>query len=146
MTTHDAAAGRSIDILVACADEDARGIVGAVLRHAGWRVREVDDPAAVLAAVRSARPALVVTSYPTETGEDCTITQALRRHPETAAIPILNVTGRAFPADLAEAEAAGVTASLVMPVAPAAVADAVERLLRADEARDGALSGPRRDV
>lgn len=50
----DGLAARGCDVLVACVD-DARAIVGAVMRHVGWRVCEEAEPAAVLAAARAAR-------------------------------------------------------------------------------------------
>lgn len=120
---------RELDVLVACANEDARIIVATVLRHAGWRVREVPDPTQALDAALDACPLLVVVSYPTPAGAGCTVTERLRTHPRTAALPILNVTGRAFAAELAAAEAAGVTASLVMPVTAAEVVEEVRRLI-----------------
>lgn len=140
---------REIDVIVACADEDARRIVGAVLRHEGWRVAEVGDPAAVLPAALAGRPVLVVASHPTPAGEGCTITGVLRAHPGTADIPILNVTSRAFPADIARAGAAGATASLVMPVAPLRIAEEARRMIEGSGAtlRDERVArrGPRRD-
>lgn len=125
------AGARETDVLVACADEDARCIVGAALRHDGWRVQEIAEAIAVPAAVREGRPVLVVTSYPNACGDGCTVTESLRADRATADLPILSVTSRGFPADLARATAAGVTASLVMPVLPAEVVAAVRRLVGA---------------
>ena len=119
---------RGADVLVACADDDARQIVVAMLRHEGWRVFAA-EPTAAVAAARTSRPLLVVTSYPADTGDGRTLTEVLRTSPHTAHLPILSVTSRAFAADLALAEGAGVTASLVMPVLPARVAEEVRRLL-----------------
>lgn len=124
-------AGPAVDVLVACGDVDTRQILGAVLRHAGWRVHEEADPAHAVAAALERRPSLVLTSYPTPAGGGRTVTEALRADGRTAHLPILSVTSRAFPEELARATAAGVTGSLVMPVPPARVADEVRRLLGA---------------
>ena len=128
-----AADHREADVLVACTDEDARQIVAAMLRHDGWRVIAVEPTGAVAAAL-TCRPLLVVTSYPADTGDGRPLTEVLRTTPHTTHLPILNVTSRAFADELALAEGAGVTASLVMPVPPARVAEEVRRLLGSEGA------------
>lgn len=100
-----------------------------MLRHDGWRVLEVDAPADVMHTVLSRSPRLVVTSYPAEVEGGQTVTALLRADERTAGLPILSVTSRAFPGDIARAAAAGVSASLVMPVAPTRVVEEVRRLL-----------------
>lgn len=142
----DPSAARDVDVLVACADEDARQIVGTVLRHEGWRVLEIADPAQAVATAWARHPLLVVTSFPAALADGRTVTMALRADRRTADLPILNVTGRALPDELAQAAAAGVTASLVMPVPPLRVVAEVHRLLGAagSAARTGRLASRQR--
>lgn len=102
-------------ILVVTRDEDALRIFGTVLRHAGFAVRELNDPGDVLDVAERERPALVITNYPTVTGR-MTVTELLRGNQGTAHLPILSVTSRAMRHELARAEAAGVTASVAMPI------------------------------
>ena len=116
-------------ILVASSDDDARKICTACLRHAGYDVLPVDDPDGVLLAARRTRPDLIITSHPTRTSTGDAVTEQLRGDAALASTPILNLASRVMPADLAAADAAGVTASLAMPAAIEALVDAVRRLV-----------------
>ena len=116
-------------VLLVSRDEDALAVFGAMLRHVGFSVRELTDPATVVQAVERERPALVVTNFPIAAG-DTTVTELLRSSERTAHVPILNVTSHVLPHELARAEAAGVTASLAMPARFADLVDAVQRLVR----------------
>lgn len=115
-------------ILLVTRDEDALTVFGTVLRHAGFAVRELNDPGDVLRVVEHALPALVITNYPTAVGE-VTVTELLRNNERTAHVPILNVTSHVLPYELARAEAAGVTVSVPMPVELAHLVAEVQRLL-----------------
>jgi len=116
-------------ILVASSDEDARRICTTCLRHAGYDVLPVDDADRVLVDARQARPDLIITSHPTRTSTGEAVTGQVRRDPALASTPILNLASRVMPAELAAAEAEGVTASLAMPVDIDALLDVVRRLV-----------------
>ncbi|HEX6058896.1 MAG TPA: hypothetical protein VFZ11_07730 [Gemmatimonadaceae bacterium] len=115
-------------VLVVSPDRDTLTVFGAALRHAGFEVRELDDPDRVLGAALAERPSLVITNFPTPAAK-LTVTELLRGEARTAAVPILNVTSHVFPAELRRAESAGVTASLPMPVPLAALVAAARRLV-----------------
>ena len=115
-------------VLLVSVDEDALAIFGAVLRHSGFGVRELRDPAAVLDVVEREPPALVVTNFPLSAG-DATVTSLLRGNERMANVPILNVTSHVMPHELAGAQSAGVTASVPMPVDLRELVAEVERLL-----------------
>ena len=118
-------------VLLVSRDEDSLIVFGTMLRHAGFGVRELKDPAAVLRAVEHELPALVITNFPTAAG-DLTVTELLRGHDPTANVPILNVTSHVLPHELARAEAAGVTASVPMPIEFAQLVAEVQRLVGAN--------------
>lgn len=123
-------------------DEDALAIFGTALRHAGFGVREVQDPAAALDVAERELPALVVTNFPLDAG-DVTVTDLLRRNDRTAGVPILNVTSHVMPEELARARNAGVTASVPMPVDLTQLVAEVRRLLGAGCAAESAREASR---
>ena len=118
-------------ILLVSRDQDALTVFGTVLRHAGFAVRELNDPRAVLHVAERELPALVITNYPTVAG-NATVTELLRGNQRTAHLPILNVTSHVLSDELARAEAAGVTASMPMPIQLAHLVAEVQRLLRGE--------------
>ena len=117
-------------VLLVSVDEDALAIFGTALRHFGFGVRELRDPAAVLDVVEREPPALVVTNFPLCAGS-ATVTDLVRGNARTADLPILNVTSHVMPHELSGAEAAGVTASVPMPVDLTELVAEVRRLLSA---------------
>lgn len=117
-------------VLIVSQDEDMLTVFGTLLRHAGFATCEVPDPASAMAQALTALPALVITNYPTEHA-GATVTDALRGDPRTADIPILSVTSRVLPEDLARASDAGVTMSLCMPVPLDRLVTEVRRLISA---------------
>lgn len=102
-------------VLLACADEDSRMVFSAALRHAGYDVRVAPDAESTIAMAAASRPSLVITNFPTFV-QGRTLTEVLRGDARTATVPILNVTSHVLPWELECAAAAGVTASLMMPV------------------------------
>lgn len=115
-------------ILLVSRHEDTLVVFGDALRHAGFTVREVRDPAEVLRSVATERPSLVITNFPMAAGA-ATVTELLRSDARTHAIPILNVTSRVLPEELRRASEAGVNASLPMPVSLSQLLAEVRRLL-----------------
>ena len=115
-------------ILLVSVDEDALAIFGTALRHFGFGVRELNDPAAVLEVAEREPPALVVTNFPLSAGS-ATVTDVLRGDERTANVPILNVTSHVLPHELTRAQTAGVTASVPMPIDLRELVAEVQRLL-----------------
>ena len=121
-------------VLLVSRDEDILTIFGAALRKAGFGVRELREPAAVLDSVKAERPSLVVTNFPTRAVGELTVTELLRHDPGTASIPILNVTSHVLPEEIDRAAAAGVSASMHMPVALSRFVAEVRRIVDATRA------------
>lgn len=120
------------EVLLVSTDEDVRTIFPTMLRHAGHRVRVIDDPDAAVTDAVAAPPALVITSYPLHTSAGPTVTEALRHDARTRELPILNVTSRTSAPDLDSARSAGVTHSLTMPVDLSTLVQAVRSLIARD--------------
>ena len=116
-------------VLLVSRDEDTLIVFGTVLRHAGFRVRELADPAVVCDRIVAERPSLVVTDFPTPAG-DVTVTELIRGDCRMADIPILNVTSHVMPSELQRAHEAGVNASLLMPVPLTQLVEEVRRLVQ----------------
>jgi CheY-like chemotaxis protein len=119
-------------VLVACLDEDARRICAHCLAHAGYEVHEVEDPDEVLGLARTARPDVIVTSYPTFTSLGVPVTALVRHDPMLAKTPVLNLASWAQEEDLAAAAVGGVSLSLPMPVLLENLLAAVDRLARGE--------------
>ena len=86
-------------ILVADDDGDARIILAALLRHAGYCVITAADGERALELARVYTPALVITElYLAAAGERCLV-RALKREMPLAAIPVLVHTARMMAAD-----------------------------------------------
>ncbi len=114
-------------ILVVSTDYDTRSIFGTALRSSGYDVCELGDPDQVVDAARDC--SLVITDFPTRTDSGMTVTQLLRRDPQTRYIKILNATTHVFAGEIDEAGAAGVDSTIVLPAVPDAVVASVQRLL-----------------
>ena len=114
-------------ILVAHQDLDARLILCAALEHAGYSPRALVDPDRVLEEACGC--SLVVTDFPMRLSHGKTLTEALREHPPTADVPILNATTHAMRAELEAASHAGVTETLVLPTALGDILAMVRRLV-----------------
>jgi CheY-like chemotaxis protein len=125
--TADDSTDAKADVLIVSRDYDTRTIFATALRTAGFAVRELADPDHVVAAVRGC--AIVITDFPTETGSGRTVTSLLRSDPTTRGVRILNATTHVWGDELTEASAAGVDATLVLPVFPQRLVDCVRRLL-----------------
>lgn len=120
-------------ILVVNPDPDAQCIFCTALEHSGYEVRVAPDASrAVDAAVGCA---LVITDYPVRLADGRTVTELLRAHEATAALPILNATTHALPHQIQEAFAAGVTETVVLPAHLDAIVGVVRRLLSSSASR-----------
>lgn len=117
----------SPDVLIVSRDYDTRTIFAAVLRNAGFAVRELADPDQVVAAARGC--AIVITDFPTTTASGNNVTSLLRGDPLTNEVTILNASTHVLDDELAEAHAAGVDATLVLPAFPERLVECVRQLL-----------------
>jgi CheY-like chemotaxis protein len=114
-------------VLIVSRDYDTRTIFAAALRNAGFAVRELGDPDRVVAAARGC--ALVITDFPTATESGDNVTSLLRGDPSTHHVAILNASTHVFDNELAEAKAAGVDATLLLPTFPERLVECVRELL-----------------
>ena len=122
-------AERSATVLVVSPDADVREVFAIGLTHFSFEVRVSGDPDAALTEAIEVPPAVVITNFPTTLADGRTLTEALRSDPRTCALPILNVTSHVTDHELAAARAAGVDASLPMPVTLSTLATEVGRLI-----------------
>jgi putative two-component system response regulator len=91
-------------------------LVQAVLARDGYRVEAAGSLAAADAALRSARPDLIVMDVALPDGSGLDLTRRLKADPATADIPIVAVTASAMPGDAERARAAGCDAHLTKPI------------------------------
>jgi CheY-like chemotaxis protein len=119
-------------VLVTCVDEDARRICADCLTYAGYEVHSVENPDAVMSLARTARPDVIITSYPTYTSLGVPLTALVRNDALLAHTPVLNLASWALQDDLDAAAADGVSLSLPMPILLENLLDAVDRLSRGE--------------
>ncbi len=117
---------QSLDILLADDNPNMRAIVSAMLKSVGvGRVREVDDGAAALEALK-ARPAdMAIVDFRMLPVDGVTFTQLIRTAPDSPNpyMPIIMMTGHSEKRRVTEARDAGVTEFVAKPVnAPALLA------------------------
>jgi DNA-binding response OmpR family regulator len=117
--------------LILCADddEDILSLVSLRLERAGFRVLRAVDGAAALAAVRSARPALVVLDVmmPKQTGYE--VLTALRADPAFAELKVILLSARVQEADVELGLNAGADAYLAKPFKAGDLVAKVQELL-----------------
>ena len=114
-------------ILVASRDVDTQEIFCAMLRHAGYAVHALQDPDGVVEEARGC--ALVITDHPVVARHARTVTRMLREDPGTAGVPILNATTHVLPEELAAAQDAGVSESIVLPMRLDVIVDKVHAMV-----------------
>lgn len=117
-------------------DPDLRTFVAQVLRHAGLRVviDGAEDREALVARLAEARPNVVLLDLRLGGIEGAEILAALRRRPELRRAPILAFTAALTDGQRHALLAAGFDGLLPKPIAPAALVQAIDAVLR---------SGPR---
>lgn len=133
------AADRAGRILLVDDDPDFLAICGRILRGAGHEVVEAHASGEALEAAAAAAPDLVITDLMMERMDaGFTFVQRLRACPGLEAVPVIVVSAIArqrgydfVPRGEGERERMGVAAFLEKPVEPAALLDAVRKLLPA---------------
>jgi CheY-like chemotaxis protein len=90
-------------ILVVDDEPDQRFLLRRILQRAGHEVREANDGAAALRAVRESAPDLVVTDVMMPVMDGVELLRCLRDDPSTAHIPVLAASGDTHLAGAADA-------------------------------------------
>jgi CheY-like chemotaxis protein len=105
-------------VLLADQDRDTRALYREWLAQSGWDVDEAQDGREALAKAIGHRPALLITETRLPFIDGYVLCQLLRSDVLTCDVPILVVTGDAYPADVRRARAVGADAVLVKPCLP----------------------------
>jgi two-component system, cell cycle response regulator DivK len=116
--------------LIVDQDADTREMYAMHLTAQGISVVEAHDGAEAVAHATSLRPDIITTDL---TLRDCSglgLCAQLKEHDTTKDIPVIAVTGRAMPNEVAYALASGCIAVLVKPCLPDALLSEIRRVLR----------------
>jgi CheY-like chemotaxis protein len=97
---------------------DSREMYAFFLRASGYAVHEAGDGSDALEMAVEFRPDVIVMDLSLPFVDGFSAIERLSTHVETAAIPIVVLSARTFPADEARARAVGAAAFLAKPSAP----------------------------
>jgi CheY-like chemotaxis protein len=125
---NDAARVRPLVLLVED-DRDSREMYVMGLDMFGLRVAAAGSGAEALRHAARECPDIVVTDLTLPDMDGFALCEALGRSPDTAAVPVLALTGRSGSDDQERAHAVGVRRLIVKPCPPDALADAIRALL-----------------
>lgn len=128
-------------VLIADPDRTVTSLVHAGLAGNGLRILEVHDGEAVLTALGTERPAVLVLSATLPGRSGLEITRLVRADPEWAALPIVLLSQRADANDRIAAIELGADDYIVKPFHPREVAARVKALIRRRDL-DGAAPPP----
>ena len=127
-------------VLLVDQDDDNRAMYGQYMKAANWIVEEAVDGRDALAKALSLRPELIVTEIRLPGIDGFELCKLLRRDFATRRIPIVVVTGDAYPRDLKLALSAGATSVLLKPCVPEAVLAEAVRMLEAAREPDASAA------
>ena len=116
----------STTVLLIDDDRDNVEICSVLLAHFGFHVVVAGDVATGVLLARDRRPAVVITELFGRTPTGWDVLETLRSRPETAGIPVIVLSTRAFRAD--REAASGAAAFLAKPAYPCQVLDHVRRI------------------
>ncbi|AEV83294.1 response regulator receiver [Actinoplanes sp. SE50] len=116
-------------VLIADDDEGIRDLVGTKLRAAGYRTLIAADGRTAMALAVGERPSLVLLDVCMPGLDGLGFCYELHSSPETAHIPVIFISGRAEPDDIALGRVVGAEDYLVKPIDPADLLERVQRLL-----------------
>ncbi|GHE06283.1 chemotaxis protein CheY [Defluviimonas sp. 20V17] len=111
--------------------EDEPNIIEAIrfiLTRDGWRVSAHSDGADAMAAIRGARPDVVVLDVMLPGRSGFEVLQELRADPGMAALPVLMLTAKGQDRDREQAARLGATRFMTKPFANTEILDAVRSL------------------
>jgi two-component system alkaline phosphatase synthesis response regulator PhoP len=117
-------------ILVVEDDPDIADLIRRYLEKSGYTVQRVSSGGAVMPAVRSEKPDLVVLDLMLPELDGLMVCQALRADPATAAIPIIVVTARADESDRIAGLELGADDYVTKPFSPKELTARVSAMLR----------------
>lgn len=105
-------------VVIADDDRDIRDLVSFKLTAAGYDVESFEDGEAALAAVLANVPDLVLLDVmmPKMTGTE--VCAAMRRHPETASVPVILLTARSQEIDVERGFEVGANDYIIKPFSP----------------------------
>lgn len=115
-------------ILLVDDDADNRSVVSTLLRHYGFEVIECADGESAVALATLHRPDVVLMDVSLPGIDGWTATERLKGDDATSGIPVIALTGSAFPADRARARALGFAGYLAKPCPPAELLREVRRV------------------
>lgn len=118
-------------ILLVDAHEDSRLIYAAALGHHGFGVMQSECSAQALELARAHTPHLIVLAVSLSSAPAWALLGALRRHPETAHIPVLALSTTGLTEHRARALELGCAAFLVKPLPPLELLAAARQVLGA---------------
>jgi len=117
-------------ILIVEDDKDIADLIAHYLRKAGHAIDAVASGTAALAKIKASRPALVLLDLMLPGMDGLLVCQALRKDPDTAAIPIIMLTARAEEAERIAGLELGADDYVTKPFSPGELVARVGALLR----------------
>lgn len=128
-------------ILVVEDDPVIIDLLALTLEMEGWNVLRATDAVAALEIARRERPDLVLSDVmmPGRSGLD--LCDDIAAAPETARTPVVLLSARALPAEVAEGFAAGAADYVTKPFDPDDLIGRVRRVLEGREGSDRAVDG-----
>lgn len=140
---------QSLDILLVDDNPNMRAIVSTMLKSVGvGRVREVDDGAAALAALKDRPADLAIVDFKMLPVDGVTFTHLIRTAKDSPNpyLPIIMMTGHSDKRRVTEARDAGVTEFVTKPVTPQALLIRIQAVIMRPRAfiRGGDYFGPDR--
>jgi DNA-binding response OmpR family regulator len=118
-------------VLIADADGDVRDLMAEKLRAAGYRLLVADNGRTAMSLAANERPQLILLDVSTPGLDGLGFCYELHSSPQTAHIPVIIISGRGTPSDLALGQVVGAEDYMVKPVNPADLLGRVERLVPA---------------
>ena len=107
---------------------DSREMYAFFLRAAGYAVHEAADGGDALGMALEFRPDVIVMDLSLPSMDGWTAIASLSANPETAAIPVIVLSARTFPADEQRSREAGAAAFLAKPCDPIQLAHTVRQV------------------
>lgn len=124
----------ALDILIAEDEPSILESLDFILKRAGWSIESVTDGDAVLAALKRARPRVVVLDVMLPKRSGFEVLKHIRADAATHDLPVLILTAKGQVQDRRTAEELGANSFVTKPYANADVVSAVRHLL--GEGRD----------
>jgi DNA-binding response OmpR family regulator len=123
--------GKELEMRIVLADDDDsyRHLVAITLKFHNYETLQATDGVLALDLVRRERPDLVILDVGMPRMSGLEVARALSQDPATASIPIIMLSARAMPADVAAGLAAGARRYLTKPSGVRQLANCVAELL-----------------